>query len=144
MHAVASSHAVLTNHGAFEGNMIFMNNSSLLIEIFGDYGNNEIHTFHRLALIFGFFYARVQPRGNTHHLAPSFVMFDDEMQEKTISQTNTSDRNYLVSVRVTCGATLIIKILNYKTCDKRTKNTVSAFAKRATTIQQLCGQQQFC
>jgi hypothetical protein len=83
LHAVASAHVVLTNHGAFEGNMIFMRNSSLLIEVFGDYGNNEIHTFHRLALMFGFFYARVQPRNNTHHLAPSFVLFDDEIQEIT-------------------------------------------------------------
>lgn len=51
LQAVAESHVVITNHGAFEGNMIYMKNSSLLIEIFGHYGNNEIHTFHRLAVI---------------------------------------------------------------------------------------------
>jgi hypothetical protein len=81
LHAVANAHVVITNHGAFEGNMIYMKNSSLLIEIFGDYGNNEIHTFHRLALMFGVFYARVHPKDMVDHLAPSFTLADEEMTE---------------------------------------------------------------
>ena len=35
--AVAEAHVVIANHGAFEMNMIYMRNSSLLMEIFGDY-----------------------------------------------------------------------------------------------------------
>lgn len=49
-----------------------MRNSSLLLEIFGHYGNNEIHTFHRLALTFGVFYSRVHPKGITDHHQASF------------------------------------------------------------------------
>ncbi len=81
LHAVAASHVVITNHGAFEGNMIYMKNSSLLIEIFGDYGNNEIHTFHRLAMMFGLFYSRVHPKDMTDHLAESFKLSDEDMLE---------------------------------------------------------------
>eukprot|EP01038_Epipyxis_sp_PR26KG_P010940 gene10940-14689_t len=81
LHAVAESHVVITNHGAFEGNMIYMKNSSLLLEIFGHYGNNEIHTFHRLALMFGAYYGRVQPKSLTDHLAPSFNLTDYDMNE---------------------------------------------------------------
>jgi hypothetical protein len=69
---VGNAHIVITNHGAFEGNMIYMRNGSLLIEIFGHYGNNEIHTFHRLALMFGVFYSRVHPMGLTDHMSPTF------------------------------------------------------------------------
>ena len=59
LQAVGESHIVISNHGAFEGNMIYMKNSSLLIELFGNYGNNEIHTFQRLAIMFGIYYARL-------------------------------------------------------------------------------------
>jgi len=65
--AVAESHVVITNHGAFQGNMLYLRNSSLIIEIFGHYGNNEIHTFHRMAMMFGAYYARVQPMGLQDH-----------------------------------------------------------------------------
>ena len=65
----------------FIGNMIYMKNSSLLMEIFGHYGNNEIHTFHRLALMFGVFYARVHPRDLTDHLAQVDLTLCNETAE---------------------------------------------------------------
>ena len=79
MISVAEAHVVITNHGAFEGNMIYMRNSSLLLELFGHYGNNEIHTFHRLALLFGVFYSRLHPRNLSDHQAPSYVLSDGDM-----------------------------------------------------------------
>jgi hypothetical protein len=76
--AVASAHIVVCNHGAFEGNMIYMRNGSLLLEIFGHYGNNEIHAFHRLALMFGVYYARAHSHGLQHHLAASYNITSNE------------------------------------------------------------------
>lgn len=70
--AVAESHVVIANHGAFEGNMIYMRNHSLLLELFGHYGNNEIHTFQRLAVMFGLHYARLHSHSLTDHQAPWF------------------------------------------------------------------------
>ena len=61
--------------------MIYMKNSSLLIEIFGSYGNNEIHTFHRLAMMFGIYYARLNARNLTDHQGFSFEYFEDEMDK---------------------------------------------------------------
>jgi len=113
--AMAESHVVITNHGAFEGeepacvlstcireaanphfaplslflsqgNMVYMRNSSLLLEIFGHYGNNEIHTFHRLALTFGIFYSRLHPKGITDHHQPSFNLSAADM-DKLINVT---------------------------------------------------------
>jgi len=74
LQAVAESHVVIANHGAFEGNMIYMRNSSLLVELFGHYGNNEIHTFQRLAVMFGLYYARLHSESLTDHQAPFFNM----------------------------------------------------------------------
>lgn len=81
LHAVAESHIVITNHGAFEGNMIYMKNSSLLLELFGTYGNNEIHTFHRLALMFGVFYARMNPSLLLDHQQPTYNLTQAEIAE---------------------------------------------------------------
>lgn len=72
MTAVATAHVVITDHGAFEGNMIYMKNSSLLVELFGTYGCNEVHTFQRLALSFGIFYSRTNSAGLTNHRAHSY------------------------------------------------------------------------
>jgi hypothetical protein len=77
LYSVASSYVVIANHGAFEGNMIYMKNSSLLIEIFGHYGNNEIHTFHHLALVFGLYYARIHAKNMTDHLQSTFYLQDE-------------------------------------------------------------------
>lgn len=54
---------------------------SLLLEIFGHYGNNEIHTFHRLALNLGVFYARMQPKGLSDHMMRSFVLTQPDIDE---------------------------------------------------------------
>jgi hypothetical protein len=72
LHAVAEAHVVIANHGAFEGNMIYMRNSSLLVELFGNYGNNEIHTFQRLAIMFGLYYARLHAESLVDHQASYF------------------------------------------------------------------------
>jgi len=58
--AVASANVVLTNHGAFEGNLIYMRNASLLIELSGNYYNPEFRFFMHFAQMFGVYYSRIQ------------------------------------------------------------------------------------
>jgi hypothetical protein len=79
LRAVAEAHVVITNHGAFQGNMLYMRKDSLMLEIFGHYGNNEIHQFHRLALNLGVYYARVQPRSLTDHQMRSYQLAEVDM-----------------------------------------------------------------
>jgi hypothetical protein len=81
LRAVARAHVVITNHGAFEGNMIFMRNRALLVELFGHYGNNEIHTFHRLATMFEVFYSRLHCRQLTDHYQKEYNMSRVDINE---------------------------------------------------------------
>lgn len=80
-HAVASSTVVICNHGAFEGNMIYMQRGSLLLELFGMYGNNEVHTFHRLAMNLGLFYARLNPVNMTEHHQKTYILTPVDLQQ---------------------------------------------------------------
>jgi hypothetical protein len=42
------------------------------VELFGNYGNNEIHTFQRLAVMFGLHYARLHAESLVDHQAAYF------------------------------------------------------------------------
>lgn len=88
MQAVAQSHVVIANHGAFEGNMIYMRNSSLLVELFGGYFVPEIHTFQRLAIMFGLHYGRVHAESLTGHHEKFFNLssVDISTVENTIEE----------------------------------------------------------
>lgn len=79
--AVAEAHVIITNHGAFEGNMIYMRNSSLLIEIFGDYWVGEVMTFHRLAMMWGLHYARLHASDLKDHAQSSFTLQPSEIAD---------------------------------------------------------------
>ena len=81
LRAVAESNVVITNHGAFETNLIYMRNGSLLIELAGDYQPNEFSLFENFAHGFGVYYSRVQNGNLTSHQADSFVMSEFEMEE---------------------------------------------------------------
>lgn len=50
---VAQSNVVITEHGAFESNMIYMRNSSLLVDMRGSYSINAYNQFASLAQLFG-------------------------------------------------------------------------------------------
>ena len=81
LRAVAESNVVITNHGAFEANLIYMRNGSLLIELAGDYQPNEHSLFENFAQGFGVYYSRVQNRNLTSHQMDSFFMTKFEMEE---------------------------------------------------------------
>jgi hypothetical protein len=78
---MASANVVVTNHGAFEGNLIYMRNGSLLIELSGAYHNPEFRFFQHLAQMFGVFYTRIQTDNLTDHQAVGASMADSEVHE---------------------------------------------------------------
>jgi hypothetical protein len=56
---MAEAQIVISEHGAFQSNMIYMRNSSLFIELRGDYSSGEYQNYEELARLFGVFYAVV-------------------------------------------------------------------------------------
>ena len=59
LRAVSSAHIVITTHGAFQANMLFMQNRALLVELFGNIHHPPTHVFRKFALSFELFYGRV-------------------------------------------------------------------------------------
>lgn len=100
IHAVMSAYVVICNHGAFEGNMIYMRRGSLLLELFGQYGNNEVHTFHRVAMSLGLFYARLHPREMTQHQQRSFHLTREDVADTTtVLRDYFQRRAYRINIR---------------------------------------------
>ena len=57
---VAQSQVLIAEHGAFQSNVVYMRNGSLLIDLVGNYSNGETQNFENLARMFGVFYSSVQ------------------------------------------------------------------------------------
>lgn len=81
LRAMAEANIVITNHGAFEGNVIYMRNASLLIELAGEYYNPEFCLFQHLAHDFGVYYARIHTRYLQGHAQSCFNITKNEVQE---------------------------------------------------------------
>jgi hypothetical protein len=79
--AVMTSDVVITNHGAFQGNLIYMRNSSLLIELSGSYHNPEFKIFEKLAQQFGVFYARIETKALLDHQMKNYTISAEEVDE---------------------------------------------------------------
>ena len=80
LRAVSSAHIVIITHGAFQANMLFMQNRALLVELFGNIHHLPTHVFHRLALSFQLFYGRVHASSFKSMYQPSFNMSTSEIQ----------------------------------------------------------------
>jgi len=78
---IAPCQVVVTNHGAYESNLLYLRNGSLLIEIAGEYENQEFHSYEQMAQMFGLFYGRVHVQGLTSHDDRQGQISDREMQE---------------------------------------------------------------
>jgi hypothetical protein len=76
---IANNHVVVTNHGAYESNVMYMHNSSLLLEIGGDYDTQAFLQYQHMAKMFGVFYGRVHVSNLTSHGDSSAVMRRVEM-----------------------------------------------------------------
>jgi hypothetical protein len=50
---VARSHIVISEHGAFQSNVIYMRRAALFIDLRGNYTHGEFNNFEQLAKIFG-------------------------------------------------------------------------------------------
>ena len=59
LNIVAQSQVIIAEHGAFQSNIIYMRNGSLLIDLMGNYTNGENRNFENLARMFGVYYAGV-------------------------------------------------------------------------------------
>ena len=81
LRAVAEANVIITNHGAFEGNLIYMRNASLLIELAGNYSNSEFRFFQHLSHDFGVFYARLRTYNLQDHDQDSFDILPSEIDE---------------------------------------------------------------
>lgn len=73
---VADSQVVIAEHGAFQSNVIYMRNGSLLIDLKGNYTNGENRNFENLARMFGVYYAAVLTENLTDHKAQDFNITD--------------------------------------------------------------------
>lgn len=78
---MATTNVLITNHGAFEGNLIYLRNGSLLIELSGNYHNTEFRMFQQLSQQFGVFYSRIQTNMLYDHQMKNFSMLPNEMNE---------------------------------------------------------------
>lgn len=73
---VADSQVVIAEHGAFQSNVIYMRNGSLLIDLKGNYSNGENRNFENLARMFGVYYAAVLTENLTDHKSQEFNITD--------------------------------------------------------------------
>ena len=81
LRAMAEANVVITNHGAFEGNVIYMRNASLLIELAGEYYNPEFRLFQNLSQDFGVFYSRIHTSNLHGHAQSHFNITKIEIHE---------------------------------------------------------------
>jgi hypothetical protein len=69
---VAQAQIVIAEHGAFQSNVVYMRNGSLLIDLKGNYTNGENRNFENLARMFGVYYAAVLTENLLDHKAMEF------------------------------------------------------------------------
>ena len=75
---VAESNVVIAEHGAFQSNIIYMRNGSLLVDLQGDYPNGELAHFRDLGRMFGVFVSGVTTPGLTSHHWDEFNITSDD------------------------------------------------------------------
>lgn len=78
---VAESQVVITEHGAFQSNLVYMRNGSLLVDLRGDYRHGEFANYLNLARMFGVFVEPVVTRGLTSHAYDEFNISASEVRE---------------------------------------------------------------
>jgi hypothetical protein len=77
----AESHVIISEHGAFQSNMIYMRNASLLVDLRGIYQHGEFKNFENLARMFGVFCQYVHTAKLTSHHDFEFNVTDSELDE---------------------------------------------------------------
>lgn len=77
---VASAHIVISEHGAFESNVMFMRRGSLFLELRGSYQWPEFINFENLARLFGVYHAHIVTRNLDWHWRVPFFNITVEEQ----------------------------------------------------------------
>ena len=78
---VQQAHVVLTNHGAFELNLIFMRKNALLVEMVGNYPLTDSVALGRLAVSFNLHYGNQICSNLTEHEQSDFYVSSSEISE---------------------------------------------------------------
>ena len=66
--------------GAFQSNIIYARNGSLLVDLRGSYGHGEYSNFEHLARMFGVFFKSVRTSGLKSHHDDEFSISTTELQ----------------------------------------------------------------
>jgi len=64
-----------------KGNLIYLRNGSLLLELSGNYHNPEFRIFQQLSQQFGVFFSRISTKLLVDHQMKNFSLLSDEMDE---------------------------------------------------------------
>jgi Glycosyltransferase 61 len=97
---VARSHIVISEHGAFQSNMIYMRRGSLFIEMRGPYGHGEFRNFELIAAMFGIYYNHVYTNDLATHRHTEFTIKEDECQKVAeIALAFADQKPYLVNTK---------------------------------------------
>ncbi len=100
MHLVATSHIVLTEHGAFQSNLMYMRNGSFMIDLRGNYTHGEFRNFENLAQMFGVYYHHVVTQGLESHRDSGFNVSEGEMQQAIgMMQQYISEKPYAFNMK---------------------------------------------
>lgn len=78
---MATTHVIITEHGAFQGNMIYLRNGSFIVDLRGSYGHGEFKNFENEAQMFGVYYSHVVTKGLTSHRDMGFNITEDEVKD---------------------------------------------------------------
>ena len=81
LEVVGGSHVVICEHGAFQSNLIYMNQGTLLLELRGNYSHGEFLNFERMAKMFGVFYDYVVTSQLEWHASTNFNITENEVSK---------------------------------------------------------------
>lgn len=96
---VAENQIVISEHGAFQSNMIYMRKGSLFIELRGNYSSDETQNFEEVARLFGVFYAVVVVGDLKEHRGNFNISASESEQVVSIVQKYASDAPFKVNVK---------------------------------------------
>lgn len=99
MYIAATSHVIITDHGAFQTNLIYMRNASLLIDLRGDYPNGECVNFEHMACMFGIYFQHVvMSQLKVHGGMKGFnITTEEAAQVVQIIQNYSSEKPYIMA-----------------------------------------------
>lgn len=78
---VARSHVVITEHGSFQSNLIYMRNKALLVDLRGNYATGEFRNYQELSKMFDVLHHKVITRSLTEHRLYGYYIEEEECNQ---------------------------------------------------------------